>query len=71
MTRKVAAIGIAVLGIAAIVNPGFAQVTNAVRKACEAKADQVRPALRTPEREAFITNCLADATATQGSKKNQ
>jgi hypothetical protein len=43
-------------------------VTDQQRRACEKKADLVRPALRTPEREQFIANCLADATATNASK---
>lgn len=45
-----------------------AGVSDKARKECEAKADKVTPALRMPEREAFIANCLADATATQGRK---
>jgi hypothetical protein len=63
-------IGAAGLALAAAaVSPACADISDQVRKACEAKADQVRPALRTPEREAFIANCLAYATATQGQKK--
>lgn len=31
---------------------------------CFAKAQQVRPALRWPEQEAYIANCIADHTAT-------
>jgi hypothetical protein len=71
MTRTSVTIGIAGLAlVAATTSPAFADVSDQVRKACEAKADQVRPALRTPEREAFIANCLADATATPGQKSN-
>ena len=62
--------GVAVLTVTlAVTSPTHAQLSNEVRRACEAKADQVRPALRTPEREQFIANCLADATATPGNKK--
>ena len=57
--------------IIAATSPTNAQVSNEIRRACEAKADQVRPYLRTPEREQFIANCLADATATQSKKKKQ
>ena len=67
MQGKSLTIGVAAVALAAVATPALAQVTDAVRRACEAKADQVRPALRAPEREAFIANCLADATATQGS----
>ena len=65
MTQKGVPMGIAGLVFFAAVNPVLADVSSQVRKACEAKADQVRPALRAPEREAFIANCLADATAKQ------
>lgn len=44
------------------------KVSDQARQACETKADQVRPALRAPEREQFIANCLADATATPSTK---
>jgi hypothetical protein len=55
-----------------VVSPAFAAVSQQVRQACERKADQVTPALRAPEREAFIANCLADATAdTAGTKKKK
>jgi hypothetical protein len=46
------------------------QVTDQQRKACEIKADNVVPALRMPEREAFIVNCLADATASSASTRS-
>ena len=52
---------IAFLGLVAPL--AAAPVTDKQRKACEIKADNVVPALRMPEREAFIANCLADATA--------
>jgi len=69
MTRKSVAMGIAVLTML-VATPSWAYaVSQEARKACEAKADQVSPALRAPEREAFIANCLADATATTPQKK--
>ena len=69
MTLKSLTISIAALAvIIAATSPTYAQVSNEVRRACEAKADQVRPNLRTPEREQFIANCLADATATQSKR---
>ena len=46
-----------------------AQVTPEVRRACEWKAMEVRPILNAPEREAFIANCLADATWSPNTKK--
>jgi hypothetical protein len=71
MTLKSVTTGIAALtGIFAVTSPTHAQLSNEVRRACEAKADQVRPALRTPEREQYIANCLADATASSNNKKN-
>jgi len=48
--------------------PAFAGASPEARRACEKKADQQRPALNAPEREAFIANCLADATPTPGTK---
>ena len=72
MTLKSVTTSIGALAvIIAATSPNYAQVSNEVRRACEAKADQVRPYLRTPEREQFIANCLADATATQSKKKKQ
>ena len=63
-------IGFAALTVIfAVTTPTYAQDSKEVRRGCEAKADKVRPALRTPEREQFIANCLADATATQSKKK--
>jgi len=42
-----------------------------VEDACFAKAQQVRPALRADEREAFIANCIADYTATPQAKRRK
>jgi hypothetical protein len=50
-----------VLVLAAIATPASA-VSEKTRRACEAAAEQVRPALRAEEKEAYIANCLANAT---------
>jgi hypothetical protein len=66
MTVKTVAAGLAglVLGAAALsaVTPVLAEVSEAARKACETKADTHQPALNAVDREAFIANCLADAS---------
>ena len=55
MTLKSVTTSIGALAlIIAATSPTNAQVSNEVRRACEAKADQARPYLRTPEREQFI-----------------
>jgi hypothetical protein len=69
MKRNYVALGAALVALAAVTSPASAGVSAQVRKACEDAADKVRPALRTPEREQFIANCLADATATKGSNR--
>jgi hypothetical protein len=43
-------------------------VSEKTRRSCEAQAERVRPGLRADKKEAFIANCLANATATQGRK---
>ncbi|MEX1060348.1 MAG: hypothetical protein WED13_04945 [Methyloceanibacter sp.] len=70
MNRKSVMIGVGVasLALAALMTPALAGVSQATRTACERAAEQVRPALRADEKEAFIANCLANATATQGGK---
>ena len=45
------------------VTPAFAAPPQ-IEDYCFAQAEQVRPALTQPEKEAFIANCIADATAT-------
>ena len=66
MTTKNIAAGIAglALAVAAVsaAGPALAEVSEAARNACEKKADQHQPALNAVDREAFIANCLADAT---------
>ena len=63
MKRKSATIAmtLGVLVLAAIATPASA-VSEKTRRACEAAAEQVRPALRAEEKEAYIANCLANAT---------
>lgn len=56
------------LGLTAMAAISLAGVSKAEREACEKKAEQVRPALRPGEREAFIANCLADATVDNGKQ---
>ena len=57
---------IACLGVSPL---AAGKVSDQQRRACEIKADNVVPALRMPEREAFIANCLADATGNSASTK--
>jgi hypothetical protein len=51
----------------ASVTPAFA-ASPEVEAYCFAQAEQVRPALTQPEKEAYIAGCIADATATPGRK---
>jgi hypothetical protein len=60
MTAATVALGLA--GAIFIASPGLAEVSEAARKACETKADQHQPMLNAVDREAFIANCLADAS---------
>ena len=66
MLQMITKAGLAGLALAVAVTisaaPSFAGLSQAVREACEKKAEQVQPPLRAGEREAFIANCLADAT---------
>ena len=71
MTRKFVTIGLALLALSALALPAFAGVSQATRTACEKAAERVRPALRADEKEAYIANCLANATATRSSKSKQ
>jgi hypothetical protein len=71
MNRKAVMIGIAGVVLAGSFTPALAQVTDEVRSDCRNKAVRVVPALRAPEVEAYIANCLADASATQGTKRKK
>ena len=59
------------LALAALMPASVAGVSPAQRTACEKAAEQVRPALRADEKEAWIANCLADATAASPPKKDR
>lgn len=48
-------------GLSMTAFPALAEVSEEAQAACEKKADEQQ--LDAVEREAFITNCLADATA--------
>jgi hypothetical protein len=67
MKPIIATIGLAFLALAAPATEALA-VSAKDRQACERGAEQVRPALRAEEKEAWIANCLANASATQGGK---
>lgn len=73
MTRLGTAAALAALTILAVPSiSAEAQVSGAVRNACENKANKVTPPLRAGEREAYITNCIADAApAPSASKKRK
>lgn len=75
MTRIGTLAALAVLTALAILTVSMpapqAQVSNAVRDACERKANKVTPPLRAGEREAYITNCIADAAPTPGKTKKK
>ena len=63
---------VAALALAALISPVVSGgVTPAQRTACDRAAEQVRPALRADEKEAWIANCLADATAGSPPKKDR
>lgn len=67
MTVGASAAFVAALLLAA---PSLA-VSQKVRDECSRKAELVRPALRADEKEAWIANCLADATVTPTRKRNR
>ena len=67
MTRVIAALVFAT-SLPVLMGPALAEVSEGAREACEKQADEAEPALDPVEREAFIANCLADATADQGKK---
>ncbi len=72
MTRLVTAAALAALTVLAVLSASAqAQVSDAVRNACERKANKVTPPLRAGEREAYITNCIADAAPTPGATKKK
>ncbi|MCB1442559.1 MAG: hypothetical protein KDJ72_06005 [Methyloceanibacter sp.] len=66
----IASLGTA-LALVASAPATHAAVSDAVRNACEKKANKVTPPLRAGEREAYITNCIADAATAQGKAKKK
>ena len=68
MKRKCVTIGVACLALMSL-TPAFAAKSE-IEASCFAQAEQVRPALTQPEKEAFIASCIADATppVKQGGK---
>ncbi len=59
---------LAAAGLALVsVTPAFAASLQ-VEAACFAQAEQVRPVLTQPEKEAFIAGCIADATPGPGAQ---
>ena len=73
MDRKYLTVGacVAFLALAVLMTPALAGVSPAQRTACERAALYVRPALTAREKEAWIANCLADATVGSPPKKNR
>jgi hypothetical protein len=63
--RSFVTIGVAFLALAALMTPASA-VSEEARRACERAADRQLPILTATEKEAFIANCLANASATPG-----
>jgi hypothetical protein len=63
---------VSLLAMAVLMPPTVAGgVSQAQRTACERAAARVLPALRAEEKEAWIANCLADATAGSPPKKDR
>lgn len=59
--------GLAFVAASVLTTPVLA-VSKKVRDECARQAELVRPALRADEKEAWIANCLADASATPTGK---
>lgn len=57
-----------IVAVLASVTPAFAALPD-VETYCFVEAEQVRPALTQPEKEAFIASCIADATPTPPSEE--
>jgi hypothetical protein len=60
MKRKFVMMAVACLALMSVA-PAFAAPPQ-VEAYCFAQAEQVRPILTQPEKEAFIANCIADST---------
>jgi hypothetical protein len=68
MKRKTAMMAVAGLAVMSVTS-AFA-ASPEVEAYCFAQAEQVRPVLTQPEKEAYIASCIADATATRGRKSD-
>ena len=71
MKRKSAMLGAGSALIALISATPASAVSEEVRTACQIEAFEVRPRLNAPEIEAYVANCIADSTATQGRKRQR
>ncbi|MBM3543464.1 MAG: hypothetical protein FJX44_03005 [Alphaproteobacteria bacterium] len=66
MNRNIAIVaGLIAVATMLSATPASAAASSKARKACEKKAELVLPALRAEEKEAYIANCLANATTTR------
>lgn len=65
MKRKLMKSGAGVAALAVLMGsiPALAGQPDKITASCFAQAEQVRPALTQPEKEQFIANCKANATA--------
>jgi hypothetical protein len=65
MKRKLMKSGAGVAALAMLMGsiPALAGQTDKIEASCFDQAEQVTPPLREPEKEAFIANCKANATA--------
>ena len=65
MKRKLMKNGAGVAALAVLMGsiPALAGQNDKIEASCFAQAEQVRPALTQPEKEQFIANCKANATA--------
>lgn len=61
--------GVAFLAAAICSTPASARQHANKKQSCFWQAELVRPALRQPEKEAFIANCKADLTASARKKR--
>jgi hypothetical protein len=69
MHNSLASAGFALLAVLICVSPALAG-KHANKKSCFWQAELVRPALRQPEKEAFIANCKANLTATPRKRRS-
>jgi hypothetical protein len=73
MKRKSVAIraaGVASLLLSAMLSPAWA-ASEEVRTICLFEAFDVRPRLNAPQIEAYVANCIADATAAKPRKRRR